>query len=84
MSPETAAPWTEEIYVSPSGRIFLPRGFDVEHGRTRTATRRSACRRPDPARPEPRRGHVAAEGAPIRRRVVTRESWVLPEIFAAD
>ncbi len=81
MPPEAATPSTEEVYVSPSGRVFLPPGFDFERGRPRAVTRRSACRQPAPPRPEPRRAHVAVQGGPMRRRVITRESWVLPEIF---
>ncbi len=72
------APWTEEIYVSPSGRIFLPPGFDVSKGVPRTMTRRSVRRQPPVQRPAPRRAQVVIGQVVSRPRSRTRESWVVP------
>lgn len=71
------APWTETVYISPSGRIFLPPDFDFEHGRPRTVTPKSLRREPPPPRPEPYRARVVL-GHVARPRTVTRESWVVP------
>lgn len=74
------APFTEEVYVSPSGRIFLPAGFDLETGAIRTLTRRSVLRQPPKARP--RRARVVLGQRQVRARVPTRESWVVPPHLA--
>lgn len=73
------APWTETVYVSPSGRIFLPPGFDFgddgPRGLSPHTVRRAA---PTPA---PRRAHVVigqVGGQVPRPRTTTRESWVVP------
>lgn len=76
--PSRPAPWTETVYISPSGRIFLPPGFDFEHGRPRTVTPKIVRREPAPPRPEPYRARVVMGQVP-RARTVTRESWVVPE-----
>lgn len=81
-APKAAAPWTEEVFVSPSGRIFLPPDFDFDRGLPRTVTRRSVRREPTPARPKPRRAHVVLGRLPTRPRVETRESWVVPQGLA--
>ncbi|MEM9455187.1 MAG: hypothetical protein AAGF11_13480 [Myxococcota bacterium] len=75
---DRTGPWTEEVYVSPSGRIFLPAGFDLETGSLRTLTRKSVRREPPRPRPAPRRAHVVISSRAGRARVATRESWVVP------
>lgn len=75
---DRTAPWTEEVYVSPSGRIFLPAGFDLETDSIRTVTRKSVRREPLRPRPAPRRAHVVLGSHAGRARVPTRESWVVP------
>lgn len=74
-----AAPWTEELYISPSGRIFLPVGFDLDRGRPRTKTRPTTGSERAPSSPGTRSAHPTRERVVPRPRVVTRESWVLPE-----
>ncbi|MCA9710382.1 MAG: hypothetical protein KDK70_31370, partial [Myxococcales bacterium] len=59
-----SAPWTETVYVSPSGRIFLPPGFDFERGRPRTLTVTSVQRQPPPPRPEAYRARVVIGHVP--------------------
>ncbi|MEX1367003.1 MAG: hypothetical protein AB1Z98_28000 [Nannocystaceae bacterium] len=83
--PNRAAPWTETLYVSPSGRIFLPPGFDFgaegPHRLTPHAVRR------DPPPPKRRRAHVVIGLVPSpapRPRVPTRESWVVPPHLRPD
>lgn len=73
---DRAAPWTEEVFVSPSGRIFLPAGFDLETGSIHTLTRESVRREPPKARPP--RARVVIGQCQGRARVPTRESWVVP------
>lgn len=73
------APWTEDVYVSPSGRIFLPAGFDFDDERPRALTRCSVRREPPPPRPTPRRAHVVIGQVLPRPRAITRESWVVPQ-----
>lgn len=73
--PPRHAPWTETVYISPSGRIFLPPDFDFAHGRPRTVTPHAILRQPPT--PEPYRAHVVIGEVP-RPRTVTRESWVVP------
>jgi hypothetical protein len=75
--PSRPAPWTETVYISPSGRIFLPPGFDFEQGRPRTLTPISIRREPPSPRPEPYRARVVIGQVP-RPRTITRESWVVP------
>lgn len=77
-----AGPWTEQVYVSPSGRIFLPPGFDFEQGRPRTVTLRSLRRQPPAPRPAHRRANVVLGEVASRTRAVTRESWVVPSHLA--
>jgi hypothetical protein len=76
-SPPRSGPWTETVYISPSGRIFLPPGYDFEHGRPRTLTPTVVRREPPPPRPEPYRARVILGQVP-RPRTITRESWVVP------
>jgi len=95
--PDRPAPWSEQVYVSPSGRIFLPPDFDFEHGWPRTLTPHTLRREPSVLRAEPRRAHVvlgrlgpAGQAPQITSiapaasppRTVTRESWVVPEHLA--
>lgn len=76
-APSRPAPWTETVYLSPSGRIFLPPGYDFEHGRPRTLTPEAVRREPPPPQPEPYRARVMIGQVP-RPRTITRESWVVP------
>lgn len=80
--PDRSAPWTEELYVSPSGRIFLPAGFDFDTDRPRTVTRKLIRREPPSPRPSPRRARVVIGQRSGRARVPTRESWVVPPHLA--
>ena len=93
------APWTETVYISPSGRIFLPPGYVFEQDQPSTLTAQTVRREPAPPRPEPYRARavigqiaprvapqVAPQVAPMvpRPRTVTRESWVVPPHLRAS
>ncbi|MCX4243962.1 hypothetical protein [Paraliomyxa miuraensis] len=75
------APWTETVYISPSGRIFLPPGYAFADDQPSALTAHTIRREPAPPRPEPYRARVViGQVAPVvaRPRTVTRESWVVP------
>lgn len=81
--PARSAPWTETVYISPSGRIFLPPEYAFDDGPPSTLTAQTVRREPAPPRPEPYRARAIIGQVP-RPRTITRESWVLPTHLRAD